>query len=207
MAENHPNIIIVYMPGNCTGIFQPADVGLQHVLKHQLKQELFQHLVEQQRVQIKAGIKLEDASFNTKLGPLRDGTVGALVKAWEKSETKQYNLCDDCVCSAKSFKALNNYLKTHPKLYDEISLKTGTVEKADAEDDELYPDDTDIPLSAITQTALGMEIGADQIPFTSNALYVHFDSQDSWCDAWEEDLLSYNNDGSILPTSYLLLPE
>ncbi|PBK82294.1 hypothetical protein ARMGADRAFT_880338, partial [Armillaria gallica] len=32
--DEHPNIILVFVPGNCTGLLQPADVGLQHVIKH-----------------------------------------------------------------------------------------------------------------------------------------------------------------------------
>jgi len=35
--NDHPNIILIFVLGNCTGIFQPADVGLQRVIKHFLK--------------------------------------------------------------------------------------------------------------------------------------------------------------------------
>ncbi len=45
--NEHPFIILVFVPGNCTGAFQPADVGLQWVSKHHLKQTLFKFLVEQ----------------------------------------------------------------------------------------------------------------------------------------------------------------
>lgn len=33
----HPNAFIIYIPANCIGQFQPADVSLQRVIKHHLK--------------------------------------------------------------------------------------------------------------------------------------------------------------------------
>ncbi|KAJ8579506.1 hypothetical protein M405DRAFT_895693 [Rhizopogon salebrosus TDB-379] len=34
MKTAHPTIIISFVPGNCTGIWQPLDIGIQRVLKH-----------------------------------------------------------------------------------------------------------------------------------------------------------------------------
>ena len=33
MRTNHPWILVHYVPGGCTGIFQPCDVGIQRILK------------------------------------------------------------------------------------------------------------------------------------------------------------------------------
>lgn len=33
MKKTHPNIIILYVPGGCTGVFQPCDVGMQRIFK------------------------------------------------------------------------------------------------------------------------------------------------------------------------------
>src|SRR6266705_1068373 len=38
MYENYPWIILDYIPGGCTGLWQPCDVGIQHPLKHAVKQ-------------------------------------------------------------------------------------------------------------------------------------------------------------------------
>ena len=37
VRETFPNIFLLFIPANCTGIFQPADVGLQRVIKHRLR--------------------------------------------------------------------------------------------------------------------------------------------------------------------------
>jgi hypothetical protein len=33
MHKNHPNILLDYMPGGCTGVHQPCNVGIQRPLK------------------------------------------------------------------------------------------------------------------------------------------------------------------------------
>ncbi|KIK33737.1 hypothetical protein CY34DRAFT_99092, partial [Suillus luteus UH-Slu-Lm8-n1] len=37
MKNKHPTIILNYVPGGCMGLFQPCDVGIQHIFKHLLK--------------------------------------------------------------------------------------------------------------------------------------------------------------------------
>lgn len=37
MHENYPWIILDYIPGGCTGLWQPCDVSIQHPLKHAVK--------------------------------------------------------------------------------------------------------------------------------------------------------------------------
>lgn len=36
MWENHREIILLYVPGGCTGLFQPCDIGIQRPLKQAL---------------------------------------------------------------------------------------------------------------------------------------------------------------------------
>jgi hypothetical protein len=45
MKEKHLNIIVPFVPGNCTGVFQPLDVGIQRVLKQSLQQSCHQNMV------------------------------------------------------------------------------------------------------------------------------------------------------------------
>ncbi|KAG2344250.1 hypothetical protein BDR05DRAFT_882745 [Suillus weaverae] len=51
MKNNHPTIILNYVPGGCTGLFQPCDVRIQHLFKHSLKHsyhsDVVQELLEQ----------------------------------------------------------------------------------------------------------------------------------------------------------------
>ena len=47
MQENYPWILIRYIPGGCTGIFQPCDVGIQRILKHVMKKTVLSHIVKE----------------------------------------------------------------------------------------------------------------------------------------------------------------
>jgi hypothetical protein len=85
--DEHPHIILIFVPGNCTGIFQPADVGLQRIIKHRLKQELFTYLFEQQRKQIRDGIDPDKVKIATGLPELRDASVKGLVKVFNFMQT------------------------------------------------------------------------------------------------------------------------
>ena len=38
MKENHQEILIIFVPANCTSVFQPADVILQKSFKHGFRQ-------------------------------------------------------------------------------------------------------------------------------------------------------------------------
>ena len=47
MRENYPWILIRYVPGGCTGVFQPCDVGIQRILKHAMKKTALSHIVKE----------------------------------------------------------------------------------------------------------------------------------------------------------------
>ncbi len=55
MKAHHPNIILHYIPANCTGLFQPCDVGIQHILKHSLKPSYHEDVVDEILGQINKG--------------------------------------------------------------------------------------------------------------------------------------------------------
>jgi hypothetical protein len=77
------NIILIFVPGNCTGIFQPQDVGLQRVAKHKLKQSMLEYLVRCHQEQIAAGITPEKVVFSSSYPVLRDASVRACVDLYE----------------------------------------------------------------------------------------------------------------------------
>ncbi|KAF9513552.1 hypothetical protein BS47DRAFT_1372518 [Hydnum rufescens UP504] len=43
----YPWIILSYVPGGCTGLFQPCDVGIQHILKHSVQRTQHGAIVEE----------------------------------------------------------------------------------------------------------------------------------------------------------------
>ena len=47
MGDNYPWILVRYVPGGCTGIFQPCDVGIQRILKHAMKKTALSHIVKE----------------------------------------------------------------------------------------------------------------------------------------------------------------
>jgi hypothetical protein len=82
------NIILIFVPGNCTGIFQPQDVGLQRVAKHKLKQSMLEYLVHCYEEQITAGITPDKVVFSSSYPVLRDASVRACVDlyGWLESQ-------------------------------------------------------------------------------------------------------------------------
>jgi hypothetical protein len=66
-----------------TGKAQPADVGLNRVIKHWLKQSQMQFLVEAYQAQIATGLTPEQVKFSTSLPVLRDATVAGIVDVYD----------------------------------------------------------------------------------------------------------------------------
>lgn len=66
-----------------TGKSQPADVGLNYVIKHQLKQSQLQHLINIHQSQIAAGLTPSQVNISTSLPVLRDATVAGLVEVYD----------------------------------------------------------------------------------------------------------------------------
>ena len=66
-----------------TGIFQPADVGLNCVIKHRLKQHQTEYLVNSHQKQIDSGLTTEQVKFTTSLPVLRDASVAGIVAVYD----------------------------------------------------------------------------------------------------------------------------
>ncbi|KAJ7281126.1 hypothetical protein C8J57DRAFT_1027584, partial [Mycena rebaudengoi] len=80
--DEYPFIILIFVPGGCTGVFQPADVGLQCIAKHILKQDSLSYLVDFFTAQTSKGIAPADIKFPNSLPVLRNATVRSLVKLY-----------------------------------------------------------------------------------------------------------------------------
>jgi hypothetical protein len=81
--QEFPNIILIYVPGNCTGIFQPQDVGIQRVAKHKLKQSMLQFQVDGHQAQLAAGITPGNVKFSSSYPVLRDASVQCCVDLYD----------------------------------------------------------------------------------------------------------------------------
>lgn len=73
MSENFSNIILNYIPGGCTGLTQPCDVGIQHTFKFSLKRSDHESVVNEMLQQIDNN----DLTlfFDTKIGKLHNESV------------------------------------------------------------------------------------------------------------------------------------
>ncbi|TFY74415.1 hypothetical protein EWM64_g9597, partial [Hericium alpestre] len=162
-----------------TGIFQPADVGMQRITKHRLAQEEVHFLIKSHKSQTASGLTPEQVKITTSYPVLRDATVMPIVqvfefmrgpygrdivkKAWERCVANEWNLSEAVLTSRKARASLRNYLLTDKILRDEIEGKMGPLnlglEPEDDEDpDEDDTDDTDVPSSAVINEALGIVV-------------------------------------------------
>jgi hypothetical protein len=167
--DEFPNIILLFVPNNCTGIFQPQDVGIQRVAKHHLRQSMLNFLVQCHQSQVAAGITPENVTFSNSYPVLRDASVRACVdlydwlttpegqeivkRSWEKCvvpDKSQYNLSYECLSSRDTRKALRQYLKDDKIFMEEIKARMGSVTLPDLPSDgglgrEQMEDCGDIP--------------------------------------------------------------
>jgi hypothetical protein len=52
MKGNHPSIIVDFIPGGCTSVYQPCDVGIQRPFKSSTKQSYHEDIVEEMLAQL-----------------------------------------------------------------------------------------------------------------------------------------------------------
>ena len=65
------------------GKAQPADVGLNHIIKHQLKQSQLKYLIETYRQQVATGLTAEQVKFSTSLPELQNASVAGIVEVYD----------------------------------------------------------------------------------------------------------------------------
>lgn len=82
MKDNYPWIIVLYVPGGCTGIFQPCDVGIQRVLKHAIQRTAHAHIVQETIERLDEGVEPEQVLLTKKVGDLRDRSVEWIVNGY-----------------------------------------------------------------------------------------------------------------------------
>ncbi|KAG1722946.1 hypothetical protein EDB19DRAFT_1834792 [Suillus lakei] len=203
----------------CTGKFQPADVGLNQVIKHRLKQNQVNFLVEAHSSQISCGLVPEQVKFTTSLPVLRDASVAALVdvydfmmsaagcelvkKGWERCIAKEWNLSGDYLTSKQSRTALNTYLHTHNPLCNEIKNRMGTVHNDSEESLECVEEIAVIndALGILIDKAYNLNLGyvvSEVKQAADQTLMAAGDAEDVWAwnnrEQWGEKLPTVSTD-------------
>jgi len=105
VKENHPTIVLNFVPGRCTGLFQPCDVEMQRVFKHSLKcsyhsdvaQEMLQQLAHNENLVIdKCVAIMRDWSITWMWDAFKTVGKSIIVKKVRKKKNEQHILNHDC---------------------------------------------------------------------------------------------------------------
>ena len=83
MQKNYPWIRIHYIPANCTGLFQPCDVGIQRILKLAIRRSALKDIVDDAVQQLNTGVEASKVVFAKKLPIVRNRSVSWLVNAYQ----------------------------------------------------------------------------------------------------------------------------
>jgi hypothetical protein len=77
-----PTIIRDYVPGGCTGIWQPCDVGMQRLMKVVVRRSQQEDIVQETLAMLKKGVPPKDIKLDDSIKTLRDRSVKWLVEAF-----------------------------------------------------------------------------------------------------------------------------
>jgi len=83
LDKSYPWINYCFVPGGCTGVAQPCDVGIQRPLKHAVRQCQHADVVDETLALLEAGTSPADLRLDTTIGTVRDRSVRWMVKAYD----------------------------------------------------------------------------------------------------------------------------
>jgi hypothetical protein len=83
MYTSYPWVRIHYVPANCTGLFQPCDVGIQWVLKLAIRCSALQDIISDTTEQLGQGIEPSKVTFEKRLPVVSNCTVKWLVNGYK----------------------------------------------------------------------------------------------------------------------------
>ncbi|KAH9927826.1 uncharacterized protein B0H18DRAFT_1159842 [Fomitopsis serialis] len=204
-----------------------ADLGI--VIFPDVRQAALEFLVNSHSEQMDSGLTPEQVKITTSIKTLRNASVAPLVdiydffdtpsgraiirRAWEKCTVKEWNLSAECITSRKAKAAWREYLRRDKTLRDEIEGKVGKLrdliaEEVDEEENvgaEEASDDTDVPLRAVVQQALGVDLvpeageGAAEKQFCTQVGIAEVRDEDQTLQSGgdEENIWAYNDAGEL----------
>jgi len=82
MRTNYPWITVLYVPGGCTGIFQPCDVGIQRVLKHAMRRTALTHVVKETEEELASGADPTSIVLSKGIEVVRDRCIEWMVNGY-----------------------------------------------------------------------------------------------------------------------------
>jgi hypothetical protein len=156
----YPTILILFIPARCTGKFQPADLVLQRVIKHEIRREFNARMAVKVKEHMELGNPIEEFNFDTTLVFLRNLMPALLLAAhryvaanrdfvlasWRKAKAKTINLLSAWERAVQD-KAVELYQtsKLFPAMANDIAVPDGTEIELDsqqhADGDEVSSDE------------------------------------------------------------------
>ncbi|KAF9503825.1 hypothetical protein BS47DRAFT_1309177, partial [Hydnum rufescens UP504] len=89
LYEKYPWIILDYVPGGCTGIFQPCDVGIQRIFKHSVQRSQQADIVNKVLHQLDGSAEPGSVCLDMKIGTLHKCNIATLLKAYHATNNKE----------------------------------------------------------------------------------------------------------------------
>ncbi|KAG6850928.1 hypothetical protein C0991_009934 [Blastosporella zonata] len=172
MKTHHPNIVLDFVPGGCTGVLQPCNVGIQRPFKLSLKQSYHEDIVNEMSEQMGHDdpLTVDDciATMHNRTPRWLWNAYNSinnkeLVKkqAFEMCTIRNWDLSYECLTGYKIQSCLRELKETDPQFWSELTCGSSGVvvpnaqqkDPASLEDDfsdiEEGGDDSDIPLDVL----------------------------------------------------------
>jgi hypothetical protein len=90
VKKKHPEILILFIPANCTAVLQPADIIIQRPLKHAFMLQFNSWTIENVSKQLDKGLEVE---LDFKMSTIKPLLCSWLHKAWFHVFEKQDMIC------------------------------------------------------------------------------------------------------------------
>ena len=87
MRTNHPKILVDFVPGGCTGVHQPCDVGVQRLLKLSMRKSYHEDIVNDFLSELDKGNSTPN--LKDSLGAVRDRSVRWMWNAYQVLSNKE----------------------------------------------------------------------------------------------------------------------
>jgi hypothetical protein len=155
MKEKHPEILLIFVPSNCTSVLQPADVILQRPFKHAFRQQYDMYTSESIDTQL-ATKAAKDVRVDTKMSTLKPLLYSWLLLSWQHINKPQmikvgWSQCGLLQAFQQPFQvhAMDENMKTPLFLNEPAAIEDEHIEK----EDEV---DTDLSIEVVMQNSLDL---------------------------------------------------
>ncbi|PPR06566.1 hypothetical protein CVT24_001800 [Panaeolus cyanescens] len=209
MKAKHSNILLDFVPGGCTGVAQPCDVGMQRPFKHSAKRSYHEDIVQSFTSQLEQNPDTVP-TLSKKLGVVRDWSARWLwnaynvinrpdlvKKAFEGCKVRSWDLSYECLTSFRAREKLRNLKHENPQFWAELSndvvkVPCNMVNGKVAEDNQDLDQDNSkdienshVPISLVVQQT----ICQDATPSPESVIKVNnSDAERAFDDEAEADL-------------------